>query len=237
MLVGRTSYLAGRLPEALDAYRRAAELQPNDPGPWSGLGLIYQAQGDLSQAIGNYEHAVRLGENATAYSNLGLVYYSAGRYAEAVEAWQHAVAINPNTMLYHRNIGDAYRRLHKSDAAASAYQEAVRLGEQMLKVNPRDAETIAHVAVCEAKLARPTAAGHMAEARALAPESRLVLQRSAEVHALMGETAAALKDLASAIEHGYSRPLAAANDEFTSLRKLPAFQALVASRSGDAKER
>jgi serine/threonine-protein kinase len=231
MLLGSVCYSAGRLPAALDAYRRASEMQPNDPAPWSGLGLIYQVSGDLPQAIGNYEHAVRLGANIAAYSNLGLVYYSAGRYTEAVEAWQRALTINPNQMLYHRNIGDAYRRLRKPDLAATAYQNAVTLGEQLLNVNPRDADTIAHVAVCEAKLGRPAAAGrHISEARALAPGSRLVLQRSAEVHALLGDPAAALKDLKAAIDLGYARPLAAENDEFASLKKLPAFQALVASR-------
>jgi serine/threonine-protein kinase len=231
MQLGSVSYSAGRLPAALEAYRRASEMQPNDPAPWSGLGLIYQVRGDLSEAIGNYEHSVRLGANATAYSNLGLVYYSAGRYVEAVEAWQKALAINPNSMLYHRNIGDAYRRLRKADLAATAYQNAVTLGEQLLAVNPRDADTIAHVAVCEAKLRRPAAAArHISEALALAPGSRLVLQRSAEVHALLGNSAAALKDLSAAIDLGYARPLAAENDEFASLKKLPAFQALVASR-------
>jgi serine/threonine-protein kinase len=235
MFLGATLYSAGRLPEALEAYRRAAEMQPNEPSPWSGLGLIYQVQGDLPQAIGNYEHAVRLGATAAAYSNLGLVYYSSGRYTEAVDAWQHAAAINPNSMLYQRNIGDAYRRLRKADAASSAYLQAIRLGEQALKVNPRDAETIAHVAVCEAKLGRSSAAGHIAEARTLAPGSRFVVQRSAEVHALLGETAAALKDLSAAIELGYPRPVAAANDEFVSLRKLPAFQALVAPKPAAPK--
>jgi eukaryotic-like serine/threonine-protein kinase len=231
MQLGSVCYSAGRLPAALDAYRRASEMQPNDSAPWSGLGLIYQVSGDLSQAIGNYEHAVRLGANMTAYSNLGLVYFSAGRYAEAVEAWQKALALNPNSMLYHRNIGDAYRKLRKPELAATAYQSAVTLGEQLLTVNPRDADTIAHVAVCEAKLGRTAAAGrHISEALALAPGSRLVLQRSAEVHALLGDSAAALKDLSAAIDLGYARPLAAENDEFASLKKLPAFQALVASR-------
>ncbi len=235
MQLGSVSYSAGRLPEAIEAYRRASEIQPNDPGPWSGLGAMYQVQGDLSQAIGNYEHAVRLGANATTYSNLGLLYYSAGRFSDALEAWRQAAGINPNSMLYRRNMGDAFRRLRKPESAANEYREAVRLGEQALKVNPRDADTIAHVAVCEAKLGRAAAVGHIAEARTLAPESRLVLQRSAEVHALLGQTTEAMKDLTAAMDRGYTRPMAAANDEFESLRKLPAFQALVAPRSGDVR--
>jgi len=235
--LGRISYLAGNLPAALDAYRRASELEPNDPGPWTGLGLIYQVRGDLAEAIGNYEHAVRLGPSATAYSNLGVVYYSAGRYQDAIAAWQQALSINPKSMLYHRNIGDAHRRLKQTDSARAAYVNAIAIGEDLLKVNRRDAETIAHVAVCEAKVGRSTAASsHAAEALVLAPTNRVVLQRAAEVHALLGHADEALKQLQAAIEHGYGRRQARENDEFAGIRNLPKFQALVMSASG-SKER
>jgi tetratricopeptide (TPR) repeat protein/TolB-like protein len=237
--LGRVYYMSGRFPESLDAYRRASELQPNDPGAWSGMGLIYQVLGNLPQAIGSYEHAVRLGASATAYSNLGLVYYSADRYKDAIVAWQEALRINPQSMLYHRNIGDAYRRLKQPAAAAAAYRSAIAIGETQLKVNRRDAETIAHVAVCEAKIGMASAADrHASEALVLAPENRVVLQRRAEVNALLNRPADALNSLRAAIEHGYGRRQARDNDEFASLRSLPAFQALVADLpSAGAKER
>jgi tetratricopeptide (TPR) repeat protein/TolB-like protein len=229
MTLGSALYRGGRLPEALNAYRRASELQPNEPEPYSGLGLIYQVMGDLSQAIGNYEHAVRLGQSATAYSNLGFAYYGAARYTDAIEAWNRALAIAPKSVLYHRNIGDAYRRLRQPARAAAAYEKAIAIGEELLKVNPQDVDTIALTAVCEAKAGRKAAAvRHAAEALALAPASRLALQRSAEVHALVGDRKAALKDLAAAIERGYMRSIARTNDEFESLRNDLAFQALVA---------
>jgi len=238
--LGRVYYMSGRFPESLDAYRRASELQPNDPGAWSGMGLIYQVLGNLPQAIGSYEHAVRLGgASATAYSNLGLVYYSAERYKDAIGAWQEALRTNPQSMLYHRNIGDAYRRLKQTAAAAAAYRSAIAIGEAQLKVNRRDAETIAHVAVCEAKIGNASAADrHASEALVLAPENRVVLQRRAEVNALLNRPADAVNSLRAAIEHGYGRRQARDNDEFATLRALPAFQALVADLpSAGAKER
>jgi serine/threonine-protein kinase len=239
MELGSVTFAAGRYPEALDAYRGAANLQPNEPAPFSGLGLVYHTLGNLSEAIGNYEHAVRLGPSATAYSNLGLAYYSAARYVEAVDAWKRALDINPRSVLYHRNIGDAYGRLHRGADATAAYDRAIAIGEELLTVNRRDSDTIALVAVCEAKARRQAAAArHAAEAVALAPASRIALQRSAEVHALIGDSAAALRDLRSAIERGYGRRQARENDEFESLRQLPAFQALVAEPPvGGAKER
>ncbi len=229
MALASVCYSAGRFPAALDAYRRAADLQPNDPGPFSGLGVIYYILGDRAQAIGNYEHAVRLGPNAAAYSNLGYAYYSVRRYDEAVAAFKQALAIDPKNVLYHRNLGDAYQRLGQGEAAQAAYRDAIALGERLLQVNPRDVDMISLVAVCEAKVRRgPSAERHAAEAVALSPASRISLQRSAEVHALLGQADAAVKDLAAAIEHGYGRSQARDNDEFESLRRLPAFQALVA---------
>jgi tetratricopeptide (TPR) repeat protein len=229
MALASVCYSAGRFPAALDAYRRAADLQPNDPGPFSGLGVIYYILGDRAQAIGNYEHAVRLGPNAAAYSNLGYAYYSVRRYDEAVAAFKQALAIDPKNVLYHRNLGDAYHRLGQGEAAQAAYRDAIALGERLLQVNPRDVDMISLVAVCEAKVRRgPSAERHAAEAVALSPASRISLQRSAEVHALLGQADAAVKDLAAAIERGYGRSQARDNDEFESLRRLPAFQALVA---------
>jgi hypothetical protein len=142
-------------------------------------------------------------------------------------------------MLYDRNMGDAYRQLNQPAAAAAAYREAIALGEQLLRGNRRDAETIAHTAVREATLWREaSASGHAAEALALAPDNRVVLQRAAEVQALLGHPDEALQQLRAAIEHGYGRRQARDNDEFATLRGLPAFQALVANPPADgAKEK
>jgi hypothetical protein len=97
-----------------------------------------------------------------------------------------------------------------------------------VKVNARDFRTIGQIALCEAKLGRKVSAErHAAEARALGPTDRETLQRSAEVHAHLGNTAAAMKDLDAAIARGYPRQEARENDELVALRTLPAFVDLV----------
>jgi eukaryotic-like serine/threonine-protein kinase len=239
MALAAVSYSAGRYNESRTAYRRAAELKPNEPGPFVGLGIVAHVTGDLAGAIGNAEHAVRLGPSAMAYSNLGTAYYAGGRYRDAVNAWKEARALAPKYVLYRRNTGDAYRRLHEPALAAAEYEAAIQVGNDLLKVNARDAETIALVAVCEAKLGRAAAAErHAAEALALAPTNRTVLQRKAEVFAVLGQANIALDALSAAIGRGYSRPFARINDEFESLRTLPAFQALVSDQpEGGASRR
>ncbi len=231
MTLGLVYYRAGRYREALDPYRRATELQPNEPSPFANLGTMYHLLGDITQAIGNYEHAVRLGPSASAYANLALVYYRANRLDDARNAYEQSLAANPKSVLNHRNLGDVYTRLGETAKAKAEYEQAIAIGDALVKVNPRDMRTIALIALCEAKLGRSAAADrHAAEARTLAPDDREVLQRSAEVHALLGNHDAALKDLEAAIARGYSRQDARDNDELAPLRKLPPFAAMVADR-------
>jgi serine/threonine-protein kinase len=231
MALGLAYYRAGRFRDALEPYRRATELQPNEPSPFANLGTVYHRLGDITAAIGNYEHAVRLGPSGSAYANLALAYYRAGRLDDARDAYEQSLAANPKSVLNHRNLGDVYKRLGQAAKSKAQYEQAIAIGIELVKVNPRDVRTIALMALSEAKLGQSASAErHAAEARTLAPDDREILQRSAEVHALIGNTSAALKDLDAAIAHGYSREDARDNDELSALKRLPTFTALVTGR-------
>lgn len=229
MTLGLVYYRAGRYREALEPYRRASELQPTEAGPFSSLGTIYHRLGEIDRAIGYYEHAVRLGPNAAAHANLALAYYTVTRYDDALQEYQASLSANPRSAFNRRNIGDVYQRLKQPEKARAEYEQAITIGNELVKVNARDFRTIALIALCEAKLGRRAdAERHAAEARAIGPADRETLQRIAEVHARLGHTATALKDLEAAIARGYARKEARENDELAPLRKLPAFVALVA---------
>jgi hypothetical protein len=90
--------------------------------------------------------------------------------------------------------------------------------------------------LCEAKLGQKDAAErHAAEAVALAraPNNREALQRSAEVHALLNEPEAALKDLEGAVASGFLPRMARTEDELASLRKLPRFEEILRRQAGN----
>ncbi len=229
--LGFVLYRAARYREALEPYRRATELQPTAAGPFQMLGTTHYRLGDIDEAIGNYEHAVRLGPNAAAYANLALAYYGRKRYGEALKAYEQSLAVNPKSVGNLRNIGDVYVRLGQTVKAKGAYERAIAAGNELLAVNAQDYRTIALVALCEAKVGQAAAAErHAKEARALAPTDRETLQRTAEVHARLGDTTAALRNLRAAIENGYGRREARENDELASLHGLSQFQQLVADQ-------
>ena len=63
------------------------------------------------------------------------------------------------------NVGDAYARLGRVEEARQAWREAVRLEQQTLAVNPNDANTLARIALWEAKSGdRAAAEGHITRA-------------------------------------------------------------------------
>jgi Flp pilus assembly protein TadD/TolB-like protein len=229
-VLGLVLYRASRYREALQAYRRATELEPLAAGPFQMLGTIHYRLGEVADAVGNFEHAARLGPNPAAFANLGLAYYNRNRLGEARDAYRQSLKLAPKSIGNWRNLGDVYTRLRETSNARRAYERAIAVGEELLAVNAQDFRTIALVALCEAKLGRTAAAErHIAEARALAPTDREALQRSAEVHARLGDTDAAMRDLRAAFDQGYDKREARENDELAALKSLLAFQQLTAA--------
>ena len=71
---------------------------------------------------------------------------------------------------------------------------------------------------------------HAAEAVAVDGSSRQAWQRSAEEHALLGETDRALRDLEQAVARGFEPRMARTEGELSSLHKLPRFEEILQAR-------
>jgi serine/threonine-protein kinase len=224
---------ARRYDEAITSYKRVTELQPNYADAFAMLGASYHRAGAIEQAIGSYAHAARIGPSATAYANLGFVYFTRGRITAALTAYRAALDKDRSSPRNWRNIGDVYARLNRSGDATSSYRTAIRLLEKQLATNPRDAGAIALLAVCEVKLERRAVAeGRVAEALVLGPKDRDVLYRAAVVYALLEQREQAIKALRAAIENGYEPADARDDHDFTILRELAEFKALVRTDVG-----
>jgi tetratricopeptide (TPR) repeat protein len=96
-MIGIGHAIARRYPEALDAWQRAAQFEPNNPDLQANMGFVYYQRGDWQNAIACYVKAHRAApEDADILSCLGL---SFGRAAATIrEAWEEAemkYRINP----------------------------------------------------------------------------------------------------------------------------------------------
>ena len=219
--LGYVLYTNGDYNAALEALKKTTELRPTFAGAYQMLGTTYHMLGNLSQAIGYYEHAIRLGANPAAYANLGLAYYTAKQYEQARQAYLEAIAHQPRRATLYKSLGDVYGRLGRTDESNKLYEYAMRIARDDLHVNPRDAYAIVLLGNCEAKLARHAEAErHAAEATMLAPADRDIWIRTAKLYVAVGRRALAVDAVRMAVELGYEPGMVLADDELQPIGPL-----------------
>jgi len=94
---GRDSLNRERVEQALQAYRKAADLAPLRPGPLNNLGNIYFTVGDKDRAMDFWRRAVRTDPGQIdPRLNLGKVLYMNGRLKESAEQFKEVLKLNPS---------------------------------------------------------------------------------------------------------------------------------------------
>jgi len=112
------------------------------------FGVIYTKLGKHSQAINEFNKAIRLNPNyAEAHSSLGFTYAAMGRHNQAVNEFNIAIGINPNNAKAHANLGISYAKLGRHAEAIKEFNIAIRL-------NPNDAKAYSNLGIAYAKLGR-----------------------------------------------------------------------------------
>jgi len=118
----------GRYDEALQAYNRAIEIDPQLAAAWNNKGIILEGQGKYDEAIKAYDEVIRLDPNlAEAWHNKGVAFGKQSKYDEAIQAYDEAIRLNPNYANAWYNKGAALGKQGKYDEAIKAYDEVIRL--------------------------------------------------------------------------------------------------------------
>src|SRR5512140_2065722 len=82
--------------EAIDAYKKAIELEPNHAAAHINLGTLFYNRQDYVQAEAFYRKAVEVDPRyALAYFDLGNVLDETGRLQEAIRAYKQALVLAP----------------------------------------------------------------------------------------------------------------------------------------------
>lgn len=110
--LGKALTDAGAYADAVEAYRRAAELDPADASVYYNLGNTLRLAGDLPGAIAMYRNAaLHDGENAAIHTNLGSALEMSGDIVGAVEAYRIALRADPRSHDALNDLGGALCRL------------------------------------------------------------------------------------------------------------------------------
>ncbi|HSG48542.1 MAG TPA: tetratricopeptide repeat protein, partial [Longimicrobiales bacterium] len=91
--------------EAIDAYRRALELDPSHSDAHLNMGRLLHEAGRIEEAEEHYRRAVSADpESARAFYNLGVALEDQSAAAAAMEAYQAARRLDPELAVAHFNL-------------------------------------------------------------------------------------------------------------------------------------
>jgi tetratricopeptide (TPR) repeat protein len=99
-----------------------------------GRGLMFQAQGNIGQAIAEFKLAAKndlhpdVKITDKAYMNIGAIYLRKKAYQEAIQAYSQAVGNNPQNGLAHFYLGMSYLSSGDYEKAEKEGDEAKKLG-------------------------------------------------------------------------------------------------------------
>ncbi len=127
-------HLAGKLSEAIIAYKEALESNKALAEAHSNLGLIYNQQHNYAQALSEFRKALAINpKDAITYNGIGAALRAEHDLAGAIKNWQTAVSLDAKLATAHYNLGTAYEIQKDYDKSMTSYRAAVkndyRLGE------------------------------------------------------------------------------------------------------------
>ena len=123
-----------RKKEAVDAYRHAAEIDPQNAQCWSDLGDACFRINSYEEAIAAYRTAVSLDpQSGWPLCNLALTLTIQGKVDEAIPLYKasvDALAEEKDKAVAWNRLGNAYRKLNDYENAFIAFQQADRLDNE-----------------------------------------------------------------------------------------------------------
>jgi Flp pilus assembly protein TadD len=119
---------AGRMAQAVEAYRQLLKLNPNIPEVCNNLGIALASQRKFGEAIDAYRQALALRPRYfEVLNNLGATLQKLGRHDEAISVYREALQLNPNTAALHNNLGNALQESGRLDQAILSLRRALVL--------------------------------------------------------------------------------------------------------------
>ncbi|MBM3336097.1 MAG: tetratricopeptide repeat protein [Betaproteobacteria bacterium] len=113
---------------ATQVFAKWTEVTPNNPEPWTNLGLCLSRQKRLQEARSVLEHALEINPNyLPAMNNLGEVYQELGEHDLQMKNCLQAVSKHPNSALAFNNLGSAFVELAMFGEAKQAFNKCLLL--------------------------------------------------------------------------------------------------------------
>jgi len=131
------SYLEsqGRYDEALESYKKAYQLNPDNGGVAFRLGNAYFERKRYEEAVTYLKKAKEaFGNDIETIKKLGEAYLELKEYGKAIEEYKSVIKIVPKHVSSRIQIGNAYLKLRQYKTAGNYYNEALKIEPNNLSV-------------------------------------------------------------------------------------------------------
>ncbi len=152
---------------AVPAWKKALELNPEDPRGHNNLGVALFESGKMDEAIAEYRKSLELNPNSSqTHNNLGSALAEKGSLDAALPEFQKAVELNPDNAAAHVNLGNALANVR------GRLEDAIQELTKGIEMAPGAANGQNGLGVALARAGRlEDAAVHMEKAVTLMPQS------------------------------------------------------------------
>jgi Flp pilus assembly protein TadD len=125
-------YNAGVYDRAEAAFRRCAELNPNDVTVWMLRGVSLRCLRKVDEALSCFDRAIELRpDNIDAWRRKGFTLRILNRTEDAIRCYDRIVELNPKDTAALNDKANALDDMKR-------HEEAIRVYEMVLKINPKD---------------------------------------------------------------------------------------------------
>jgi tetratricopeptide (TPR) repeat protein len=115
-------------PDAIDAYNRCVDSDPENADALLNCGTLYYEDGDAEKAVEYFRRALAAQpQNVLAHFNLGSVLEEMGELEQARQHLRQAVTLDPNHADAHYNLAFVAEKLHSFAEAREHWQAYVKL--------------------------------------------------------------------------------------------------------------
>ena len=133
-------------PAAMEAYRRAADLNPKDYRAWYGLGQAYEFLQMPLYALYYYRKAASLrAYDARMWCSVGNCYLALGKREEAVKSFERAVSYQDHEGIATSHLAALYQQQGQEEKSAQCYLNFLELRHLATTAHPSASPTLQEV--------------------------------------------------------------------------------------------
>jgi tetratricopeptide (TPR) repeat protein len=131
--IALVKFAQGKNDEAIEAYKQAIEIAPEQIFVWNNLGNLCMKIMRNDEAMLAFQKTLMHNpKDPIAWNGLGTLYYRIGYIDDSIAAYQKAIEYAPLLALPWVGLGDAYVSTSRDQDAINAYQKAIELNKYFI---------------------------------------------------------------------------------------------------------